>query len=62
VAAVWFPDPDGSNTEFQRAYTITEADAATGHFAVDVVLHEPAGPASAGQEWWNPGQTSQSCR
>ena len=22
----WFPDPDGSNTEFQRAYTISEAD------------------------------------
>jgi ATP-binding cassette, subfamily B, bacterial IrtA/YbtP len=42
----WFPDPDGSDTEFQRAYTITEADTATGHFAVDVVLHEPAGPAS----------------
>jgi ATP-binding cassette subfamily B protein IrtA len=42
----WFPDPDGSNTQFQRAYTICEGDAATGRFAVDVVLHEPAGPAS----------------
>ena len=41
----WFPDPDGSNTEFQRAYTITEADSSTGRFAIDVVLHEPAGPA-----------------
>ena len=42
----WFPDPDGSNTEFQRAYTISEADVPTGRFAVDVVLHDPAGPAS----------------
>ncbi|CAN5718838.1 ATP-binding cassette domain-containing protein [soil metagenome] len=42
----WFPDPDGSTAEFQRAYTITEADVAQGHFAIDVVLHEPAGPAS----------------
>src|SRR4051812_41711165 len=22
----WFPDPQGSTTEFQRAYTISEAD------------------------------------
>jgi len=42
----WFPDPDGSKTEFQRAYTISEADVPSGRFAVDVVLHEPAGPAS----------------
>lgn len=42
----WFPDPDGGNTEFQRAYTITEANPETGEFAVDFVLHEPAGPAS----------------
>jgi ATP-binding cassette, subfamily B, bacterial IrtA/YbtP len=42
----WFPDPNGSKTEFQRAYTISEADVASGRFAVDVVLHEPAGPAS----------------
>ncbi|WP_269811955.1 ABC transporter ATP-binding protein/permease [Nocardia acididurans] len=43
----WFPDPDGSETEFQRGYTIAEADHVTGRFAVDFVLHEPAGPASA---------------
>ncbi|BDB43783.1 hypothetical protein IWGMT90018_42290 [Mycobacterium kiyosense] len=42
----WFPDPKGSKTEFQRGYTLSEADPATGRFAVDVVLHEPAGPAS----------------
>jgi len=42
----WFPDPDGSNTEFQRAYTISEADVPAGRFAVDMVLHDPAGPAS----------------
>ncbi|QLL06085.1 ABC transporter ATP-binding protein/permease [Mycobacterium vicinigordonae] len=42
----WFPDPKGSKTEFQRGYTLSEADPASGRFAVDVVLHEPAGPAS----------------
>ncbi|MBE1574092.1 ABC transporter ATP-binding protein/permease [Amycolatopsis roodepoortensis] len=42
----WFPDPEGGTTEFQRAYTLTEADPADGTFAIDVVLHEPAGPAS----------------
>ena len=43
----WFPDPDGSKTEFQRAYTISEADATAGRFAVDVALHDPAGPESS---------------
>ncbi|MGE0215333.1 ABC transporter ATP-binding protein/permease [Mycolicibacterium sp.] len=42
----WFPDPDGSDTEFQRAYTITSADPEAGTFSIDMVLHEPAGPAS----------------
>lgn len=53
----WFPDPDGSNTEFQRAYTISEGDAATGRFAVDIVLHEPAGPASRWARTVEPGAT-----
>lgn len=53
----WFPDPDGSDTEFQRAYTISEGDAATGRFAVDIVLHEPAGPASRWARTVQPGAT-----
>ena len=53
----WFPDPDGSDTEFQRAYTISEADPAAGRFAVDVVLHEPAGPASKWARTVAPGAT-----
>lgn len=53
----WFPDPDGSDTEFQRAYTISEADPETGHFSVDVVLHEPAGPASTWAATVQPGAT-----
>lgn len=53
----WFPDPDGSNTEFQRAYTITEADPSTGRFAIDVVLHEPAGPACKWATDVQPGST-----
>ncbi|MEV7595994.1 ATP-binding cassette domain-containing protein [Kitasatospora sp. NPDC089797] len=42
----WFPDPDGGAAEHQRAYTLTEASPETGAFAVDFVLHEPAGPGS----------------
>ena len=53
----WFPDPDGSSTEFQRAYTISEADVAAGRFAVDVVLHDPAGPASTWARTVEPGAT-----
>lgn len=53
----WFPDPDGSNTEFQRAYTISEADVPAGRFAVDVVLHDPAGPASTWARTVEPGTT-----
>lgn len=53
----WFPDPDGTDTEFQRAYTISESDPDTGHFAIDVVLHEPAGPASTWAANAAPGAT-----
>lgn len=53
----WVPDPDGSKTEFQRAYTMTEMDPDTGHFAVDVVLHEPSGPASKWARTAEPGDT-----
>lgn len=51
----WFPDPEGSKTEFQRAYTLTETDVSAGNFAVDMVLHEPAGPASAWARTAAPG-------
>ena len=53
----WVPDPDGSKTEFQRGYTMSEMDPTTGHFAVDVVLHEPAGPASKWARTAEPGDT-----
>lgn len=53
----WFPDPDGSGTEHQRAYTLSEADAPSGAFAVDFVLHEPAGPASLWAQQVRPGAT-----
>jgi ATP-binding cassette subfamily B protein IrtA len=53
----WFPDPEGSKTEFQRAYTISEADVAAGRFAVDIVLHDPAGPASLWARTVQPGAT-----
>lgn len=44
---IWFPAADGSDKQFQRGYTIAEVNSETGDFAVDFVLHEPAGPASA---------------
>ncbi|MEV7554590.1 ABC transporter ATP-binding protein/permease [Amycolatopsis sp. NPDC089917] len=53
----WFPDPEGGATEFQRAYTLTEADPEAGTFAIDVVLHEPAGPASRWLRDAKPGST-----
>ncbi|WP_410660962.1 ABC transporter ATP-binding protein/permease [Amycolatopsis sp. lyj-112] len=53
----WFPDPEGGPAEFQRAYTLTEADPDAGTFAVDVVLHEPAGPASKWAREARPGST-----
>ncbi|MFZ1176140.1 MAG: SIP domain-containing protein, partial [Mycobacterium sp.] len=53
----WFPDPAGSNTEFQRAYTISEADVRAGSFAIDIVLHDPAGAASLWARTVQPGAT-----
>ncbi|WP_319429383.1 ABC transporter ATP-binding protein/permease [Mycobacterium sp. RTGN5] len=53
----WFPDPAGGKTEFQRAYTLVWADPDAGRFAVDVVLHEPAGPACAWASKAEPGMT-----
>ena len=53
----WFPDPEGSSAEFQRAYTISEADVPAGRFAVDIVLHDPAGPASLWARTVRPGMT-----
>lgn len=53
----WFPDPDGGETEHQRAYTLSEADPDTGAFACDFVLHEPAGPASSWAKAATPGMT-----
>ncbi|MFB6396202.1 ABC transporter ATP-binding protein/permease [Polymorphospora lycopeni] len=53
----WFPDPDGGETEHQRAYTIAEADTSTGEFAIDMVLHEPAGAASTWAQNAQPGWT-----
>src|SRR6202044_1644377 len=51
----WFPDPEGSSAEFQLAYTISEADVPAGRFAVDVLLHDPAGPASLWARSVEPG-------
>lgn len=44
---LWVPDPEDPATQHQRGYTIATVDPATGNFAIDFVLHEPAGPASS---------------
>ena len=49
----WFPDDKGK--EHQRGYTFADADPATGDFAIDFVLHEPAGPASTWARNAGPG-------
>ena len=53
----WFPDPEGSDSEFQRIYTLVWTDPESGRFAVDVVLHEPSGPASHWAARAEPGMT-----
>ncbi|WP_078312269.1 MULTISPECIES: ABC transporter ATP-binding protein/permease [unclassified Mycobacterium] len=53
----WFPDPAGNATEHQRAYTIVSTDADAGEFAIDVVIHEPAGPACQWATAAQPGMT-----
>ncbi len=53
----WFPDPEGSDSEFQRVYTIVSAEPDSGRFVVDVVLHEPSGPASHWAARAEPGMT-----
>lgn len=56
---IWFPDPDGSETEHQRGYTLSSAEPDMGTFSVDFVLHEPAGPASAWAVQAEAGQSVQ---
>ncbi len=53
----WFPDPEGGDSEFQRVYTIVSADPESGRFVIDVVLHEPSGPASHWAARAEPGMT-----
>lgn len=42
----WFPDPAGSTREWQRAYTLVAAYPEQGEFEIDVLLHQPPGPAT----------------
>ncbi|MFT4212131.1 MAG: ATP-binding cassette domain-containing protein [Microbacterium sp.] len=55
----WFPDLDDPDAEQQRGYTLASWDEATGEFACDFVIHEPAGPASAWARNAVPGTTVQ---
>lgn len=56
---LWVPDPEGSAAEFQRGYTLSVVDEDSGDFAIDFVLHEPPGPASAWATAAEPGHRIQ---
>lgn len=51
----WFPDPDGGDTEYQRAYTIVAPERQAGTFSIDMVVHDPAGPACKWAQGARPG-------
>ncbi|KXB51241.1 siderophore-interacting protein [Corynebacterium parakroppenstedtii] len=42
----WFPDPDGGNRLFQRAYTLINTYPEQGKFSLAFLIHDPAGPAA----------------
>lgn len=52
---LWFPDPVDADLEVQRGYTIVDADLDAGTFAIDFVMHEPAGPAATWAGRCQPG-------
>ena len=54
---LWVPDPGEPERELQRGYTYVDADPEADTFALDFVLHEPAGPASAWAAAATPGAT-----
>lgn len=43
---LWFPDPAGGTREYQRAYTLVAAYPQEGEFEIDVLMHQPPGPAT----------------
>ncbi|MDO5700591.1 MAG: ATP-binding cassette domain-containing protein [Bowdeniella nasicola] len=53
----WFPDPAGTDRQFQRAYTIVDPDISAEEFSLEFVLHEPAGPASIWARGAQPGDS-----
>ncbi|MGF3055559.1 siderophore-interacting protein [Microbacterium sp. YY-01] len=55
----WFPDQANPDHEYQRGYTVSHVDAATGNFAIDMLLHTPEGPASAWARRAKPGMNVQ---
>lgn len=53
----WFPDPAGKRRELQRAYTLVAAYPEQGQFEIDVLMHEPPGPATLWFMQAKPGDT-----
>lgn len=42
---LWAPDPDRPGREHQRGYTLVDPDEDSKQVSIEVLLHEPAGPA-----------------
>lgn len=53
----WFPDPAGGKREFQRAYTIAAVYPEQQEMEIDMLLHQPHGPASLWAMAAKPGDT-----
>lgn len=51
----WFPDIGPKRREVQRAYTLVAAYPEQGEFEIDVLMHEPAGPATV---WFQAAQAA----
>lgn len=51
----WFPDPAGGPREHQRAYTLVAVYPQQGEFEIDVLMHQPPGPATFWFEQAKPG-------
>lgn len=43
---LWFPDLAGGPREYQRAYTLVAAYPEQNEFEIDVLMHQPPGPAT----------------
>lgn len=56
---LWVPELDGSGRLRQRGYTLVDPDPGSETFALEFVMHEPAGPASHWAQRVQPGDRAE---